>query len=302
MEVRVLRYALEIYRQKSFTKAANRLHIAQPSLSQQIGKLEKELGVTLFYRTRNEVEATPEGLQFMKRAEKIVRAHDDLLREMKDHKEGIGSTLTIGTPAVTGGYVLPPLIQMYLERYPQVEIKLVEETPAKLEQLILEGKVDLAVLSLPVENEKITTHTMVTEPLFLAVPRKEQSWMPEKLRNVVRHAGKKAYQTRSVPIGDVQEAPFILLKEEYGFRRIVLDLCAEAGFQPNVHFLTSNMETAQSFVVSGLGVTIVPLMVTRERTDMLYLPLEGKPTRTLVFAYREDRYLSNVARTFMDTY
>ncbi|WP_379969329.1 LysR family transcriptional regulator [Ectobacillus sp. sgz5001026] len=305
MELRLLQYALEVYRKRSFTKAAVSLHIAQPSLSQQIRKLEEEIGVCLFYRGHGPVVLTPEGIRFIEKAEQIIRAHDDLLREMHESNEGVGSELTIGVPAVTGGHVLPPLIQAYLERYPQVKVHLIEESTEELEHLTVRGIVDLSVLPLPIESNRLVTRSMLTETLLLAIPREEKNWMSEEVRFIVNSVDENVQVAeKMLPLAAVNESPFILLKQGFGFRRVVLDLCAESGFQPQVAFMTSNIETAQSLVASGLGVTIVPKMVMRQNLKLnpLYVPLDSHPTRTLVFTYLGERYLSLTARTFMDVF
>lgn len=113
LEIRLLQYALEIGRQKSFTKAALRLCVAQPSLSQQIAKLEQDLGISLFYRSHSSVIPTPEGIRFLEKVEQILQLHDDLVREVRERSEGMGTELTIGVPAITGEHVLPPLIEAY---------------------------------------------------------------------------------------------------------------------------------------------------------------------------------------------
>ncbi|WP_416825431.1 LysR family transcriptional regulator [Ectobacillus polymachus] len=305
MELRLLQYALEVYRQKSFSKAANSLHIAQPSLSQQIKKLENEIGVCLFYRGHGPVALTPEGIRFIEKAEQILRAHDDLLREMHESNEGIGSEITIGVPAVTGGHILPPLIQAFLEKYPQVKVHLIEESTEELENLTVRGLVDLSILPLPIESNRLVTRSMLTEPLFLAIPREEKNWMSEEVRILVKSAGKNVQVAeQAIPLSAVAESPFILLKQGFGFRRILLDLCADSGFQPLAAFITSNIETAQSLVASGLGITIVPKMVMRQHSSLnpLYVPIDTHPTRTLVFTYLEERYLSLAARSFMEIY
>lgn len=157
MEIRLLRYAVEVYRKQSFTKAAEDLHIAQPSLSQQIAKLELELGVRLFLRNRGKVTVTPEGERFVKRATIILQMHEDLEREMKERSQGMGRDLVIGTTAITGGRVLPPLIQRFEEKFPEVRLKLVEETTKKLVDLTTNGQVDLSLLALPIEEPSLST-------------------------------------------------------------------------------------------------------------------------------------------------
>ncbi|SDX51525.1 DNA-binding transcriptional regulator, LysR family [Marininema mesophilum] len=302
LEMRLLEYAIEVYRQKSFTRAAAHLHISQPSLSQQVKKLEERLGVLLFHREQGGIVPTPDGMRFLEHAKNILRMRDDLEQEMSERSEGIGRELIIGAPAITGGHVLPPLLRKFAEVYPHVRVRLIEESPEKLEDLTAKGMVDISILSLPIEDPCLASQPLATEPLLLAIPPTEQKWMSEGFRALV--AKRKEYRTdlEAVPLSLFAEAPFILLKKGYGFRRVVMELCAESGFQPKISFETSSIETAQSLVAHGLGVTIIPAMVVRRGSEDLtpiYLPIRPYATRTLVFVYLRDRYLSLAARALM---
>ncbi len=303
MDMRLFEYALEIYKTKSFTKAASHLHIAQPSLSKQIAKLEKELGVYLFERKSGSVEPTPDGLCFVKQAEKILQMRDDLKREILERKEGIRGELKIGSTAITGGHILPPLLKIYKEQYPNVRIQLIEESTETLIDLTARGLVDISILSLPIEDSLLTTKTMLTEPLYLVLPKEPQQWMPEKLKQII--SSTKLIKQNALSIEDFANCPFILLKQGYGFRRTVLELCARGRFEPQIAYETSSIETAQSLVGHGLGLTVVPEMIVHRsayQTSLAYMKLDSNPTRTLVFTYNKKRYLSMNAKALIEIY
>lgn len=302
MDIKVMEYAAEIARRQSFTKAAEHLHIAQPSLSQQIKKLEAELGLPLFHRSHGSVTLTPHGRRFIEKAEDIIRSRDDLLREMQERSQGIGHKLSIGIPAVTGRYLFPPLLKQFLARYPHVEVQLVEKDPVSLEEMTAKGEVDLSVLSLPIEDERLAITPLLTEPIVLAVPKEKQRWMPPEMTALIEKALEGEEGRRPcVPLDMVRNVPFILLKEGFGFRRTVLDLCAESGFKPNAAFKTSHIETAQSLVANGLGVTMAPNMVKRDKDPaVIYLSIQSAPSRTLVFVFLKNRYISLTAQSFIE--
>ncbi len=295
MEFRWLQYALEVNRYRSFTKAAQALSVTQPSLSQQISKLERELGVALFYRGNGPTMPTPDGQRFFEQAGQIVQMSEDLLREMRERSQGMMGELTIGAPAITGGHVLPPVLRAYAMNYPDVRIHLVEESTDQLEELTAKGIIDLCILALPVNDARLEIRPMLTESLVLALPRERVPWMPDiVLDNNVPTA-----------LDQFAQAPFIVLKNGFGFRHTVLQLCAKSGFQPHVAFETSSVETAQSLAAHGLGVTVVPHMVMLQDTTKqspCYVPIASQPSRTLVFAYRRDRYLGMTARALLDIY
>ncbi|KPN12865.1 LysR family transcriptional regulator [Bacillus australimaris] len=299
----MMEYVIEVYRQQSFTKAAEKLHIAQPSLSQQIKKLEGELNTPLFIRKYGQVTPTPQGSRLIKRAENILKERDDLLREMEEAAYEVGKELKIGAPAVTGGYVLPGLLKTFCQTYPHVHVQLIEESPRKLESLLLAGKLDLAVLSMPVEHESLKTKQMLTEPLLLAAPQSAMPWLTAELNDIIEQAAQKERHDQVVPFHLLEGVPFIMLKEGYGFRQVVTELCRHHGFQPKVAFETSHIQTAQALVKNELGVTVVPKMVAQEeRNQVTYLQIDSCPTRTLVFAYVEERYLTKAAQAFMNLY
>ncbi|MGM7682828.1 LysR family transcriptional regulator [Cytobacillus sp. Hm23] len=302
MEIRLLEYALAISRSRNFTKAAESLHIAQPSLSKQISKLENELGVQLFIRKHGNITPTPAGVRFLKKAEKIVLMRNDLIREMKEVNQGTSGELIIGSTAVTGGHVLPPLLQEYKQRYPNVQIKLVEESTKQLTSLTAKGEIDIAILALPIEDTYLTTKIMFTESLNIVLPTKITSWMPSHIQSLLTPSQIKHTQTLSLE--SLSQCPFILLKQGFRFRNSVLELCAKSGFQPQIEFETSSIETAQSLVKNGLGVTIVPNMVVHQNsnTQLTYFKINSNPTRTLVFAYHHERYLSSPSRAFMSVF
>ena len=164
VDLRVFEYALEIARQRSFTKAAAHLHITQPTISQQIAKLEEELGVRLFYRDARGISPTPEGVLFLKRAKQILALKEDLKRELFERVVGMGETLTIGATPITVRHLLPSLLEQFQSRYPNVQIHLMEESPEVLHHLTAQGSVDLSILALPVEDPRIATRPMFTKP------------------------------------------------------------------------------------------------------------------------------------------
>ncbi|MGG3799777.1 LysR family transcriptional regulator [Metabacillus fastidiosus] len=303
MDMRLFEYALEIYKTKSFTKAASHLHIAQPSLSKQIAKLEQELGVYLFDRKPGSIEPTPDGLCFVKQAEKILQMRDDLRREILERKEGIRGEVKIGSTAITGGHVLPPLFRIYNEQFPNVCIQLIEESTERLIDLTVRGLVDISILSLPIEDSRLNTKTMLTEPLYLVLPKEPKQWMPEKLKRIM--SSTKLIKQNAFPIEDFANCPFILLKQGYGFRRTVLELCARGRFEPQIAYETSSIETAQSLVGNGLGLTVVPEMIIHRssyQSSLTYIKLDSNPTRTLVFTYNKKRYLSMNAKALIEIY
>ncbi|MFD0958874.1 LysR family transcriptional regulator [Paenibacillus chungangensis] len=288
MELRQLNYVIHIAQEKNFSRAADKLHIAQPSLSQQLSKLEQELGLMLFRRTTNSVELTHAGELFVQKAQYILDAVEQLKQEMDDMGEMRRGRLIVGTLPITGSHVLPLVLPVFGAMYPQIEVSLVEDTTAKLEQLTASGGTDLSLLSLPLIDSSLTWKPYLEEEICLAVPPQHPL----------------AAENSPVDIARLAEEPFIGLKRGQGFRQITVELCQQVGFSPRIVFESSNIETVQSLVAGGMGIGFVPKMLTRSRGEEfapVYLPLSAKPTRTLVVASRKGRYLSKAAQAFIET-
>ncbi|MBD2869716.1 LysR family transcriptional regulator [Paenibacillus arenilitoris] len=288
MELRQLNYVIQIAHEKNFSRAAEKLHIAQPSLSQQLSKLEQEIGVLLFRRTTNSVELTQAGQVFVEKSQAILDAVEQLKQEMDDMAQMRRGRLVVGTLPITGSHILPLVLPVFGAHYPQIEVVLVEDTTAKLEQLTASGGTDLSLLSLPLIDSSLAYEPFLEEEICLAVPPKHPL----------------AGRTGPIDIAELLDEPFIVLKRGQGFRQIAIELCEQAGFQPRVVFESSNIETVQSLVAGGMGIAFVPQMLTRVKSaDFVpaYLRLRSKPTRTLVIASRKGRYLSKAADAFIRT-
>lgn len=287
MELRQLSYVIQIAKEKNFSRAAEKLHIAQPSLSQQLSKLEQELNVLLFRRTTNSVELTEAGATFVDKAQHILDAVEQLKQEMDDLAQLKKGKLVVGTLPITGAHILPLVLPKFGEVFPQIEVNLVEETTAKLEQLTANGGTDISLLTLPLIDDSLACEPYMEEEIYLAVPPTHS-----------------LSQEKEIEINQLREEPFIALKRGQGFRQITFDICAQFGFTPQVVFESSNIETIQSLVGGNMGIAFVPKMLIRPQATEyapVYLRIKSRPSRTLVIASRKDRYLSKASRAFIDT-
>jgi DNA-binding transcriptional LysR family regulator len=184
---------------------------------------------------------------------------------------------------------LPLVLPVFGGQYPQIEITLIEDTSSRLEQLTASGETDLSLLTLPLQEPSLAWEPLIEEEICLAVPPGHPL----------------AGRTSPVPMRELAEEPFIVLKKGQGFRQITYNLCEQAGFSPRVVFESSNIETVQSLVAGGMGIAFVPKMLTRPQESEFapaYLRLtEPEASRTLVIASRKGRYLSKAAEAFIET-
>jgi LysR family hydrogen peroxide-inducible transcriptional activator len=291
MELRQLQYAVQIAEERSFSRAAEKLHIAQPSLSQQLSKLEKEIGLLLFQRTTNSVELTHAGSLFVDKAQRILDLVEQLKQEMEDISQMKKGKLIVGSMPITGSTILPLVLPVFRAAFPNIDIALVEETSGTLAALTASGGTDISLLSLPLQEDTLDVDPFLDEEIVLAV-------YPD-------HELVRKYANESSPlisIGELKDEPFIALKKGQGLRQITLELCQKAGFTPRIAFESSNMETVQSLVAAGMGIALVPILISRKTAGGLtpvYLRIASRPGRTLVIAHRKGRYLSKAAESFI---
>ncbi len=287
MELRRMQYVVQVAEEKSFSKAAQKLHIAQPSLSQQIAKLEKELGVILFQRSPAEVTLTRAGEVFYQSAVDILDRVEQLRKEMYDVAHLKKGKLNIGSMSMTGAHLLPLALPVFQKQYEGIEISLVEDSTGNLEEMTAKGQLDISLLSLPITHSSLAFEPLLEEEIFLAVPPNHPL------------AGRDCVEVKTL-----SDESFIMIKQGLGFHDLSRDICLQAGFEPRTVFESNNIETIQSLVCAGMGVAFVPRMVMRSSHKDDFAPvyvrlIDPVPRRTIVIAYREQRYLSQAAHAFI---
>ncbi|CDO27649.1 LysR substrate-binding domain-containing protein [Mycolicibacterium porcinum] len=244
MELRHLRYFRAVGEELHFGRAAERLHIAQPPLSQQIRQLERELGVELFTRTTRSVELTPAGRTFLQRAIEILGAVDDAGLEARRIAAGVEGRVAIGCVGSATYSLLPELVRALGESLPGVEVSVRGEmlAPAQIDALEA-GAIDLALLRPPVSRDDITVETVRRDRLLVALP-----------------AGHRLAERAEVTATDLRNEDFVV---HVGHGRSVMSslvtgICADAGFTPRIRQEVSETSTLVTLVAAGLGVAIVP--------------------------------------------
>jgi DNA-binding transcriptional LysR family regulator len=244
MELRHLRYFRAVAEELHFGRAAERLHIAQPPLSQQIRQLERELGVALLTRTTRSVELTPAGRAYLQRTVVILDDVDDAGEQVRRISDGQEGRLVIGCVGSATYSLLPRLVRRLRETLPGVEVSVRGEMLAPAQLVALQaGEIDLALLRPPVRQPGLTVETIRRDRLLAILPaghplaaRDELSVADLRNEEFVAHAG----HGRSV------------------MSSILTTACADAGFVPNVRHEVAETSTLVTLVAAGLGVAVVP--------------------------------------------
>ena len=277
MELRHLRYFEAIARLGHVSRAARELHLAQPSLSKQLRVLEAELGVALFDRVGRRVELTEAGKLFLPYARRVL-ADVDAAREVIQQYQGAHhGRVAIGTPPTVGTQLLPAALAEFNRRFPGVDLELHEAGAGRLLELLADGSVHLAVVSVPVAG--VACAELFTEDLVLAVG--------------VQH---RLATRGTVPARELVDEPFILFPSGYEVRERALQLCRGAGFEPRVVLDGAEMDTVLRCAAVGLGVAIVPRLALAGAEGLVGLRIEDVPlTRTLGLVWHPERQLPPAA-------
>ena len=284
MELRHLRYFEAVARHSHVTRAAAELHIAQPALSKQISQLEQELGVALFDRVGRNVRLTEAGEALLPHARAAMTQVEAARAEMAERIGLRRGRASIGTPPTVGTQLLPTVLAAFNKRYPGIELRLHEAGVQTLLDLLETGLTDVAVVTLPVEDEHLTVVPLFTEEMVIAV------WKDHPLAN-----------RTTVQIGDLKDEPWVLSPENYELREATLNACQTAGFSPRVVLDGGETDTLLRFVVAGIGVALVPRLAVQNTSDLVALPVsDQKLQRSLGLVWRGDRAASPAARAMRE--
>lgn len=298
MDFRQLQYMLKVAEEKSFSKAAQKLYIAQPSLSQYIQKLEQQLGVQLFDRSTVPLKLTFAGELYVRTAKQILDLKDQLLQQMTDVASLKKGRLIIGLSPFRSTYVMPKVLPKFREKFPGIEVIFVEGTSSELEDLAIKGSTDITIMTLPIKDDLFNYESIAKEEILVALPANQAL-----CKNSIKSDSSKNRPT--INLKQLEHEPFVLLKSHQKLHQIAISLCNQCGFKPNIILESESIEAAHALATSGMGVTFVPdtLLSLYDGYDKpFYFSIQDlKPTRAMVVAYRKDRYLSGAAKEFIST-
>jgi LysR family hydrogen peroxide-inducible transcriptional activator len=269
MEVHQLRYFCAVAESGNFTRAAEATRVSQPSLSQQIHKLEDELGAKLFDRLPRSVRLTQFGKAFLPKAQAILRQIGEARIEIREMASGESGEVVLGAIPTIAPYLLPPMLSSFARLHPSVSVSVVEEiTPTLLERLH-EGTIDLALLALPVTGDELIATELTRESLFAVLPE--------------RHA---CARRSTILLDELREEPFLLLKEGHCFRDNALQACRQSRVNPNVVFESGQFATILAMVSAGMGVSVVPEMAVNKIPGCRFVLIADKRSQRRIGVVR----------------
>ncbi|MDF5730756.1 MAG: LysR family transcriptional regulator [Rhizonema sp. PD38] len=283
MELRHLRYFVTLAEELHFGRAAERLHIAQPPLSQQIRQLEIELGFYLFHRTKRKVQLTEAGLVFLEEAQQILKQLEQAIQIGRQTSRGEIGQLALGFVSSAAYNVFPKILRTFRTCLPGVVLELHELTTFQQVQWLREGRIDVGFIRPPIEETGFKTETIFREPLVVALP--ETHPLANKL---------------NLSLASLCSEPFILFSRinAPGLYDTLISLCQQAGFSPMVVQEAIQMQTIVSLVAAEIGVAIVPASLQHlQRTGVVYkIVQEPTPEVPLNMIWRQDDISPTVQR------
>jgi DNA-binding transcriptional LysR family regulator len=275
VEIRHLRYFLAVAEELNFSRAAEKLNIAQPPLSQQIKQLESELGVRLFDRDSRPVRLSDAGRYFSEHARTLVQRFDLLKKNTQRLGRAEEGTLSIGFVGSATCEVLPSVLRQFRTDYPGVELTLNEMSAREQKEALLERQINVGFLRPSVDDELIMIEPLLEEDVILACP--------------VSHP---IAQKTSVALSSLSNESFVSFPRnpEPSFGAYLSGLCRDAGFEPKVTQETHELNTALSLVAGGIGIAMMPASIRAiERSGVVYVPFKKPvPTTVINVAYRRD--------------
>lgn len=283
MELLQLHYFRTVAAYEHMTQAAAALHIAQPSLSKTIARLENDLGVALFDRVGRQIRLNLYGKAFLSHVEKIFREIEDSKNHLNDLLGKENSVISI---SFNNLYPFSKLLSGYLTIYPHTRFRQTIGSTQVMEQQIQNGDIDLCISSPPIEGDGIQSITLFTEEVFLIVPH-----------------GHKFAGRNSIDLIEAADEPFIALRQGFNIRDMTERFCHQAGFTPNVVFESDIAINLIDMVNSNLGIALLPILEWSDFAQNIPVALHiQKPVcnRTNALSYLKDRYLSDAAKQFRD--
>ncbi|WP_447975354.1 LysR family transcriptional regulator [Nitrospira sp. Kam-Ns4a] len=285
MELRHLRYFLAVASHQSFTRAAEALHVSQPSLSVQIAALEDELGAPLFDRLGRKVALTQAGEILHAHAERLLREVDHATEAIHELTNGARGRLQVGALSTVNSYLIPPLVSRFRRRFPGVHLQIHALPSADIVSAVLASRLDLGLCLLPVPQEHVVVSRLFQERLVLVAPAQVRL-----LRNRMR-------------MRELAQLPLVLMPADYCLRKMIEAECAAAGVRPQVSVEMTSPDGILEAIRHGAGFTILPELYVRPRLQEaalraipLYDPVPRHPVGLIHLA---GRHLGLAAREFL---
>ncbi len=284
MELHQLRYVCAVAETGSFSRAAERCQIAQPSLSQQILKLEEDLGTRLFDRLGRSIRLTEAGHAFLPHARAVLGSVDSAQSSVAAQHTDVRGSVCVGVIPTIAPYLMPSYVADFTEQFPEARIRIIEDLTPMLVEGLRDFSIDIAILALPLRYKDLAVVPLRVEPVFAALPKEHPQ------------AG-----SESLSLKDLRGEPFVMLRDGHCFRDLSLSACNSAKITPHIAFESGQFSSVLAMVGAGVGISMVPEMALDRSADCHYVRLtDARARRTVVLASLHGRSFNRVQTAFRD--
>jgi len=282
MTLRQLEYFLAVCKYENITRAAEKLHVSQPSITISIKNLEDYLGVALIDRSSKKISITEEGRLLAKRALEILKSVDDLAEEIRDFGARKTRIIKIGVPPMIGSFLFPEIFIEFSRRHPDIELKAVENGSLETKRLLENDEIDAAFIILESYEETEIKPIVKTQVQFCVSRESVFS------------------QKDVISMKEIGDEPVIMLKEGFYHNKVVRERYASNGIKPHIIYYSNQLDTIKSFVKSGIGSAFLIKEIVDHEKDIKAIALENPIEINIGLVWKKDRYISSATRTFID--
>lgn len=302
-----MNYVYEVYKEKSFTKAAENLHVSQPALSAMIRKTEQKVGTPLFDRSTNPIQLTEPGKQYIKTAEKIMDLENDFSYYVDNLRELRTGNLSIGGSFLFSSFVIPPLIEKFYQKYPLLNLNLFEGHSPLLEQKLYRGELDIVIDNTIPDDAVYEKLPIFQEQLLLAVPHDYScNIRAARYKMTADEVKKGIYKDAhfpSVPLRFFKDETFLAVRSHNDSRERADIICQNAGFKPHYHLQLNQLLTTYHLVAQGIGVAFISDTVVRyfaNDDSISYYKIDDENSfRNVYLYYKKNKYLTHCMAEFI---
>lgn len=284
MEIHQLEYVLAVAKCNNFTSAAKEMNISQSSLSQQISKLENELGINLFIRTTRSVQLTPAGVEFVANAKRVMSALRDTYRCVNEYTTNEKGHLTLGILPIVGYYPIPAIIASFQKQYPGVTINLLESQCDELLQMLYLSKIDAAFVQQANQSPYFSFNPIIRDQMV-----------------VVTSENHPLASRKSLELKELVKENFIIPPPPSGHYQDFVKACHSEGFLPNIIVTCSHVRTILGLVRENLGITLLSSQIAALDVDpsLTIIPMTTKITRKIYLVTRANTDANRILEVFV---
>ncbi len=302
-----MQYVYEVYLEKSFSRAAEKLFVSQPALSIAVRKVEEALGSKLFDRSSQPLRLTPAGEVYIRQVQRLRMLEEEMLSQINDLSALRRGHLRIGGTHYFNAYVLPQVLAAFSSQYPGIELSLREASSARILRELVEGHIDVMISAVPFDERQFDQRSVFEDHILLVVPDGLPGVPPPDGRALSRDMVlADAHLKRDCPrlsLEPFSQLPFLMLTAGNNLHQRSLSMCREAGFEPRVRLMVEQFTTSYALSCSGLGLSFASTLLIAQDppAPVHYYKLDSTlADRSFRAIMRKDAYRSHAVEAFLD--